>query len=591
MIKSSAHNELRPNYISVRGYFLTAAIFSLGINLLYLAAPIYMLQVYDRVISSGSLPTLVMLTVVLLMAFSALAALDIVRGRILARAGLRIERLLASRVVTATMERASASGSQPLRDFDTVRSFVGGSAISAIFDLPWAPVYILVLSFLHPLLGLFALCSAIILGLMALLNEWMVRQPQKAANHASARNYAFTDMSMRNAEVVHAMGMTEGLLRRWSRDRNRFLANQIEASDRAGTMTSLIKFLRMSMQSLILGLGAYLVIERMATAGVMFAAMLLLGRSLQPVEQVVGNWRNFVSTRAAWLRVRELIAAVPFGERPLALPPPLGRLCVEGLTYAAPGNLKPILRGVAFQLMPGEVVGVIGPSGAGKSTLSRLLVGVLTPSTGVVRLDGADVARWPRDLLGRHVGYLPQDIEIFSDTIAANIGRFLEGADAEIIQAARIAGVHDVILRLPNGYDTQVGEGGAVLSGGIRQRIGLARAVFGKPSLIVLDEPNSNLDAEGENALAECIGYLKDQGTTVIVISHRMATLGAVDKILALRDGAVAAFGPRNEVVAKLTRPVPSREEPDPPSDAATAIEAAAAEMKRIAADAAPGAK
>jgi ATP-binding cassette subfamily C protein len=552
-------DDLRPVFDAVRSYFVTVGLFSLGINLLYLAAPIYMLQVYDRVISSGSLSTLVVLTIALLIAFVTLAALDIVRGRILARAGIRLDGLLAGRVVAATLERGNGVGSQPLRDFDTFRQFVSGSGISAIFDLPWAPVYILVLYLLHPLLGLFALGSAVVLGVMALVNEWLVRQPQKEANAAAARNYGFTEMSLRNAEVVQAMGMTGGLLKRWSRDRNRYLTRQLEAIDRAGVMTSLIKLLRMSMQSLILGVGAYLVIERMATAGIMFAAMLLLGRALQPVEQVVGNWRNLVSARAAWLRVRDLLAASPPRERPLSLPQPLGRLSVEGLTYATPGSLKPILRKVSFRLEPGEVVGVIGPSGAGKSTLARQLVGVQRPTAGAVRLDSADVARWPRELLGRHVGYLPQDIEIFADTIAANIGRFQDNADAEIILAAQMAGVHDKILRLPDGYDTQVGDGGAVLSGGIRQRLGLARAVFGNPSLVVLDEPNSNLDAEGEHALAECLGHLKDRGVTVVVISHRMATFGIVDKILALNEGAVIAFGPRDEVVSSLTRPVPAK--------------------------------
>jgi ATP-binding cassette, subfamily C, bacterial len=552
-------DEIQRVFDACLSYFLTAGLFSFGMNLLYLAAPLYMLQVYDRVVSSGSLTTLVMLTVVLLMALAALAALDIVRGRVLARAGLRLDGLLAGRVVAATLERANGASSQPLRDFDTFRQFMSGSGISAIFDLPWAPVYILVLYVLHPMLGLFALASAVILGLMALLNEWLVRQPQKDANAAAARNYSFTEMSLRNAEVVQAMGMSSGLLKRWSRDRNRYLTRYLEASDRAGAMISLIKFLRMAMQSLILGVGAYLVIEHMATAGIMFAAMLLLGRALQPVEQVVGNWRNLVSARAAWLRVRDLLAASPPRERPLSLPQPLGRLSVEGLTYATPGSLTPVLRKVSFRLEPGEIVGVIGPSGAGKSTLARQLVGVQRPTAGVVRLDSADVARWPRELLGRHVGYLPQDIEIFADTIAANIGRFQDNVDAEIILAAQMAGVHDKILRLPDGYDTQVGDGGAVLSGGVRQRIALARAVFGNPSLVVLDEPNSNLDAEGENALAECLGRLKDQGVTVVVISHRMATFGTVDKILALKDGAVLAFGPRDEVVATLTRPVPAK--------------------------------
>jgi ATP-binding cassette, subfamily C, bacterial len=556
--KPDGADDFRHAFRACRGYFVMAGIFSLGINLLYLAAPLYMLQVYDRVVSSGSLATLVMLTIALLMAFAALGALDIVRGRVLARAGVRLDGLLAGRVVAATHERASNAHSQPLRDFDTFRQFVSGPGISAAFDLPWAPVYIGVLFLLHPLLGFFALGSTILLGLMALINEWLVRGPQKEATAAATRNYNFTEMSLRNAEVVQAMGMMEGLLRRWGRERGRALRHQVTASDRAGTMTSLIKVLRMTMQSLILGLGAYLVINQMASVGIMFASMILLGRALQPVEQVVGNWRNFVSARAAWLRVRDLLGASPPAERTLILPRPAGQLSVESVSYVAPGNVKPILRNVSFRLEAGETLGVIGPSGAGKSTLVRQIVGVLAPMAGSVRLDGADVAKWPRLSLGRYVGYLPQDIELFSDTVAANISRFQENADAEVIQAAKMAGVHEMILRLPNGYETQVGEGGAVLSGGYRQRIALARAVFGRPSIVVLDEPSSNLDGQGDAALVDCVRQLKDLGTTVVIISHRPATLSAVDKMLVMRDGSVELFGSRAEVFGKLTQPVRS---------------------------------
>jgi PrtD family type I secretion system ABC transporter len=353
------------------------------------------------------------------------------------------------------------------------------------------------------------------------------------------------------------MGMTDGLLRRWARDRNRMLERQVSASDRAATMQSIIRFLRLAMQSMILGLGAYLVIERLATVGAMFAASILLGRALQPVEQIVGSWRNLVSARGAFLRIRELLKADPQREAGLTLPRPKGRLSVEGLTYVPPLGSKPILRGVTFAIEPGEVLGVIGPSGAGKSTLSRHLVGVLAPSAGAVRLDGADVSNWVKTSLGQHVGYLPQDIELFADTVAANISRFQEGEDSEVILAARMADVHEMILRLPEGYDTQVGEGGAILSGGYRQRIGLARAIFANPSLLVLDEPSSNLDAEGDAALADCILQLKKRGTTVVIVSHRPATIGVVDKILVLKDGVAEMFGTRAEIMSRLTRAVP----------------------------------
>jgi ATP-binding cassette, subfamily C, type I secretion system permease/ATPase len=553
-------DELRRLLQSCRGYFVTAAIFSLAINLLYLAGPLYMLQVYDRVISSASEVTLLMLTIALLMALLALAGLDAVRARVLTRASIRLDQTIAARVMTAIIHRSAGAGgarSQLLRDFDTFRQFVTGMGIHAIFDLPWAPIYIAVIFVLHPFLGAFALGCSILLILMALFNEWRVKLPLTEAGEAASRSYSFTEMSLRNTEVVRAMGMTEGLLRRWARDRTRMLERQVSASDRAATMQSIIRFLRLAMQSMILGLGAYLVIERLATVGAMFAASILLGRALQPVEQIVGSWRNLVSARGAFLRIRELLKADPQREVGLTLPRPQGRLSVEGLSYVPPFGSKPILRGVSFAIEPGEVLGIIGPSGAGKSTLSRHLVGVLAPSAGAVRLDGADVSSWIKTSLGQHIGYLPQDIELFADTVAVNISRFQEGEDREVILAARMADVHEMILRLPDGYDTQVGEGGAILSGGYRQRIGLARAIFANPSLLVLDEPSSNLDAEGDAALADCILQLKKRGTTVVIISHRPATIGVADKILVLREGVVEMFGPRAEILARLTRPVP----------------------------------
>src|SRR5262249_18209416 len=361
----------------------------------------------------------------------------------------------------------------------TFRQFITGMGIHAIFDLPWAPIYIAVIFLLHPLLGGFAFGSAVVLICMAFLNERLVRPPLSESNEAATRNYSFTEMSLRNTEVVQAMGMTEGLLRRWGDDRNRMLERQVAASDRAATMQSIIRFLRLSMQSFILGLGAYLVIERAATVGAMFAASILLGRALQPVEQIVASWRNLVSARAAFHRVRDLLTAHPPRDLKLELPRPAGRLSVEGLVYAPRGSSRPILRGIGFRIEQGEILGIIGPTGAGKSTLARQIVGVLAPSAGAVRLDDADVSKWPRSMLGQYIGYLPQDIELFADTVAANISRFQTGQDQAIIKAAQMAGVHEMILRLPDGYETQVGEGGAILSGGYRQRIGLARAVFG----------------------------------------------------------------------------------------------------------------
>jgi PrtD family type I secretion system ABC transporter len=542
--------------------FATAGAFSLAINLLYLAGPLYMLQVYDRVVPSGSKLTLVMLTLALVMAYLALAGLDLVRARVLTRMSVRIDRRMAARVMEAITGRTPAAGEargQLLRDFDGFRQFASGAGIHAIFDLPWAPIYIAVIFLLHWTLGAFAFACGIALVAMALLNELLVKAPLAEANVAAARSYGFTEMSLRNGEAVRAMGMTQGLLRRWSRDRALMLQRQVAASDRAATIQATIRFLRLVMQSAILGLGAYLVIERQVTSGAMFAASLLLGRALQPVEQVVGGWRGLLAVRASMRRLNELFVARPVAEAPLTLPRPAGRLEVENLTCFVPGQSTPLLRGVSFALEPGEVLGVIGPSGAGKSTLARHLVGVLAPSAGSVRLDDADVNAWARGTLGRHVGYLPQDIELFADTVSANISRFQTSGDrarddAATLAAAQRADVHALVLRLRDGYETQIGDGGAVLSGGLRQRIALARAVYGDPSLVVLDEPSSNLDASGDSALANCILELKKQGTTTVLISHRPTTLGMVDKLLVLRDGAVVMFGGRAEILAQLSQ-------------------------------------
>jgi PrtD family type I secretion system ABC transporter len=555
---SKTSSELSTLLRPVVPYLGTAGAFSLAINLLYLAGPLYMLQVYDRVVPSSSETTLVMLTLALLMAYLALAGLDAMRARVLTRASVKLDRKIATAVMTASIDQPRGGArSQSLRDFDSFRQFVSGAGIHALFDLPWAPVYIAVIFMLHWSLGAFALGCGVLLVLMALLNEWLVGRQLGGANAAAARNYAFTEMSLRNTEAIRAMGMTPGLLERWGTDRDQMLGRQVVASDRAGAIQSVIKFLRLSMQSVILGLGAYLVIEHTVTAGAMFAASLLLGRALQPVEQVVGAWRGIVAVRGAFRRLHQLFSAIASQGPELALPKPTGKLSVEGVSYVAPGSPRPLLRNVSFEIGAGEILGIIGPSGAGKSTLARHLVGVLSPTAGAVRLDGADVAAWSRNGLGSHVGYLPQDIELFADTVACNINRFQPGDDPAVLEAARMAGVHELILRLSNGYNTAVGEGGAVLSGGIRQRLGLARAVYASPSLVVLDEPSSNLDADGDVALADCLIELKKKGVTVVLISHRPASIVTADKLLLLKDGAVELFGPRLDVLAKLApRPV-----------------------------------
>ncbi|MEQ1769592.1 MAG: type I secretion system permease/ATPase [Devosia sp.] len=560
-----AQNPLNDAIRASRSYLLAAFGFSLAINLLYLASPLYMLQVYNRVVTSGSQITLVLLTVILLVALGALAVLDGVRTRILTRMGLRLDRLLADSVLAASF-RAPPGDARPraLRDFDTVRQFVGSGSLSSLLDLPWVPLYIAAAFLLHPLIGWFTLSGATILLCLAIVNELLLSSAMRDVGEAAQKGHAYAEMSLRNAEVVEAMGMLPGIIARWRRDRNRFLARQSETADRSLAMGGLIKFLRLAMQSLVLGLGAWLAVERLVSAGAMFAGTFLLGRALQPIEQIVGSWRNIVAARSAYMRVHDLLALAPKDGDRMGLPRPMGAVSVEGLRYAAPRTTRYILRDVNFSLHAGEALGIIGQSGAGKSTLLRVLVGVLPPSTGAVRLDGAELQSWPRQQLGRHIGYLPQDVELFADTIAANISRFTRGPESEIIAAAEMAGVHEMILRLPDGYNTEVGEGGAVLSGGYRQRIGLARAVFGNPSLVVLDEPSSNLDADGETALGDCIARLKALGTTVVMVSHRPATVATMDRLLVMRDGAVDGFGLREEITNRLQQAAarPARPEP-----------------------------
>ena len=540
--------------LSLRHYFATAAGFSLAINLLYLAAPLYMMQVYDRVLSSSSEATLAMLTVIVLVAFSTLAGLDCLRARILTRSATRLDKVLASRIFRVVMGPASrnpSASNQPVRDVETLRNFIAGNGMHAIFDFPWTPIYILIIYRLHPTLGMFALFSAVALVGMALINELWVRDLSARANEAGARAQVLSDQSLRNADVVHAMGMLGDLTQKWNEERQSVLSAQQVAGERAAIVASAIRFLRLAMQSLILGLGAWLVIERATSAGAMFAASILLGRALQPVEQAAGSWRSMVAARDAFRRLRRLVDANPMPPQAERMARPAGQLIVTDLDYVASGTHTQILKRVTFTAEAGDVIGIIGASGAGKSTLARLLVGVASASSGSIALAGNDVADG-EEQLRRHIGYLPQAIELFADTVAANIARFAELDTSKIVRAAEFAGVHEMILRLPQGYQTMIGPGGTQLSGGWQQRIALARAAHGHPSLVVLDEPNSNLDTLGEESLAVCIKRLKQQQTTVIVISHRPAMLRTVDKILVMNAGTVDWFGPRDELLRRF---------------------------------------
>lgn len=534
-----------------------AALFSFGSNILFLAMPLYMMQVFSRVVVSGSESTLVYLTIAATAAFIVMGALEELRGRILIKIGTMIDRKLAPRLLDAVVAAGLRAGrpvrSHVLRDLDTFRQGLAGSVTNAVFDAPWAPIFLGVIWMVDWRLGLIATGGAFLLLGLAVLNEYVTRPALQEANIAGQRSYAATDSGLRNAEVIHAMGMLPGLTQRWNGDRLTMLRSQEQASERGGTVSAAIRFLRLFLQVAILGGGALLVIEGITGPGVMFGSMILMSKALAPVERAVGSWQAIIQTRQAFGRLNGLLNEFPAMETGMELPRPSGRLSVEQAVYAFPGSQKPLLKGINFSLEPGDCLGLIGPSGAGKSSLARLLIGVQRPISGAVRLDGAEMHSWSRSHIGRHVGYLPQDVELFSGTVRENISRFVTNIDDQkVLEAAQMAGIHELILRLPNGYDTELGEGGATLSVGQRQRVALARALYDKPSFVVLDEPNASLDSDGENALLSAIVELRKMGSTVVVISHRMSALKFANKILLLRDGVIENFGPRDAVLAKL---------------------------------------
>ena len=544
-----------------RPCFVYAALFSVAVNLLLLVPPLYMLQLFDRVISSRSQETLAMLSMAAVFALAMMAVLDALRARMLAAAAAALDRNLGPQVLGGLLaQTARLSGAEHLnglRDVNTLRTFLLGGGVMAVFDAPWMPLFIAIIFVFHPLLGWFAVCGALAMIVLAVANERFTRRPLERVQAQARRASRFVDVSVRNAEVVSALGMLPAVTRRWAAFNDRVLREQSEASGVGGGFTAATKLTRQLVQIVMLAAGAYLVVEQQATAGVMMASSIILGRALAPVELLVGSWRTLVELRSAWRRLEALLSASPRAPGGLELPAPRGALAVERVVFGLKAGERPILRGVSLALEPGEALGLIGPSAAGKSTLARVVVGVWHPQAGSVRLDGADIASWPRERLGPHIGYLPQDVELFSGTVAENIGRLGDADSASVIQAAQRAGVHDLILRLPKGYDTDVGDSGAALSPGQRQRVGLARALHGEPKLVVLDEPNANLDADGEEALMRALRDLKQAGVTLIVIAHRPSLLSGMDKLLVLRDGAVELFGPRAEIMARVTRAAP----------------------------------
>lgn len=571
---SGSSSEIRRAITACGSAFGATAVFSFFLNLLMLVVPLYMLQVFDRVLSSRSEETLLMLTIIAGFMLLVLGALEAVRARLLVRTGARFEALLEYRVFAAVFERSlGAPGStraQALQDLDTVRQFLTGAGLFALLDAPWAPIFIVVIFLLHPWLGTAALIGALVLLLLAAANEAFTRRPLGVASEQSIKANNFAEACLDNADVLKAMGMLGGIHRRWHQYRQATVGYQARASDRAGTLLAGTKFFRLYLQVVMLGIGAWLVMEQRLTPGAMIASAILLGRALAPIELAVGNWRGFVGARAATARLKALLAAVPAAAPNMQLPKPEGRIAFEQVVAIAPGGdpAAPILKGVSFELAPGEALGVIGPTAAGKSTIARLLVGVWPALRGTVRLDGADVFEWSRSDLGRHMGYQPQHVTLFDGTVAENIARFDEVDSGAVVDAAQLAQVHDLILRLPQGYDTRVGAGGFALSGGQCQRIGLARALYRDPVLVVLDEPNANLDQAGEQALLTTIAELKQMGRTQVIIAHRPSILANVDRILCLNDGVVETLAPRDEIFDKFT---PARRDSDPELAAAVA--------------------
>jgi ATP-binding cassette, subfamily C, bacterial exporter for protease/lipase len=526
--------------------------------MMLLVPSLYMLQVYDRVLASQNVTTLLMLTLMVLGAFFFTSALEFVRSFVLIRVGAQLDMKLNKRIYTAAFEqnlkKAGGNAGQALQDLTTLRQFVTGNGLFAFFDAPWFPVYLVVIFLFSPSLGVFALCGIAVLIVLAFVNEAVSKKPLNEASSMAISAGNLATNNLRNAEVIEAMGMLPNLMSRWFKLHGRFLSLQAEASEKAGIIGAITKFFRTSLQSLILGFGALLVLDGKITGGMMIVSSILMGRTLSPVEQLIGVWKTWSSTRSAYNRLNELLTANPPRVAGMPLPKPKGQIALEAVTAAPPGCPVAIIKNMSFALVPGDVLGVIGASGSGKSTLARLLVGVWPAALGKVRLDGADIYQWNKDELGPSIGYLPQDIELFAGTVSENIGRFGPVDPEKVIMAAKRAGVHELILQFSQGYDTPLGDGGAGLSGGQKQRIGLARAMYDDPSLLVLDEPNSNLDETGEQALIAAIVDFRKRGKTVVLITHRSSAINVTNKLLLLRDGVAQMFGPTTQVLADLAK-------------------------------------
>ncbi len=541
---------------AVRRLLGQAGFFSLFVNLLMLTGPIYMLQMYDRVLSSRSIETLVVITGLTVVLFAAMGLLDFARGALLSRSGARFEDELKPLTFDISMDaaRVGAGGSdQAMKDLRQVRQFVASPALTAVFDAPWTPIFLTIVFLMHWLLGIVALAGLIVLLGLAVINERSSRAAMRRAQAVTNETDRLALSALRNAAAADAMGMRGSLRGRWLGLSGMASDQNVLATDAIGGLTAASKATRLFLQSAILGTGALLAIRGDVTPGVMIAASIITGRALAPIEVVTSQWRNFAMTNAAYKRLKKFIAIAPASQERTALPAPRGEVTVDKL-YCQPGGArKPVVKNVSFKIAAGEAIGIVGPSAAGKSTLARALVGVESPRAGEVRLDGANLSHWDRDALGPHLGFLPQEVELFAGTAAQNIARFSDHPDAEkVIAAARAAGAHEMILTFQDGYDTEIGERGAHISAGQRQRLGLARALYDEPALVVLDEPNANLDGEGEAALAKAVQGLKARGATTVIVAHRPSAIAFVDKLLLLVDGEVRAFGPRDEILQKI---------------------------------------
>ena len=544
--------------------FVGVTLFSAFANILMLVAPVYMLQMYDRVLTSASYETLIVLTVVAVFLLGCFGLLDWVRQRMMARIALSLNYEVLDDVLSGvfrgSLQRFRQSANQPVRDLDTVRQFLSSPPVLAFFDAPWAPVFIGAIFIIHPWLGFFATFAALLILFIALLTEWTSRGPLRNASEHTAESHRFVESSLRHADVLEAMGMFDGFRRRWRDKHDRSVAFQARGGSRISMLLAASKSGRQIVQVGILGMGAWLVLKQQITPGMMIAASIILGRALAPIEQGISAWRGFMSARQSWRRLNNLLENAPpeKGGGATSLPRPTGLLDVEGVSAAPPGTTKLTVKRVQFSLQPGSSTGLIGPSGSGKSTLARLMVGVWTPQGGVVRLDGAAVGDWPSESRFRHVGYLPQEVELFEGSVAENIARLAEPDNDAVLAAAQQAGCHDMVMRLPENYNTPIAAGGANLSAGQRQRVALARALYGDPALIVLDEPDANLDTDGEVALSNTLRNLAQRGVTTLMVTHNFRLLRMVEDILVLKEGVLLESGPRDEVLKRFMRPAPA---------------------------------